>query len=248
MELTDAFRGDARSLACGPDRCGAMRLLLVEDNIDLARLTGKALVKAGFEIDSTGLAADASQFIASGAYSAIILDLGLPDGSGLALLKSMRARSDATPVIVLTARGTIYDRVLGLQTGADDYLIKPFAMEELVARVRALLRRPTNYLGRLFTAGNVAFDPIGRQLYITGEPQFLSGRELALLEVMMARVGRVVPKPFVEARLFGTSDDVHSNAVEVYVHRLRKQLEELGATVEIHTIRGVGYLLTERKS
>src|SRR5579863_8259453 len=107
MELTDAFRQSARSPACGPDRCGAMRLLLVEDNIDLARLTAKALVKAGFEIDSTDLIADASQFIASGAYSAIDLDLGLPDGSGLALLKSMRARSDATPVIVLTARGTI---------------------------------------------------------------------------------------------------------------------------------------------
>jgi len=225
-----------------------MRLLLVEDNTDLAQLTAKALTKAGFGVDITGLASDASQYISTGAYSAIILDLGLPDGSGLALLKSMRSRSDATPVIVLTARGTVYDRVQGLQTGADDYLIKPFAMDELIARIRALLRRPASYLGRLLTAGNVAFDPIGKQMYIMGEPQFLSARELAMLELLMGRIGRVVPKPFVEARLFGTSEDVHSNAVEVYVHRLRKQLETLGATIEIHTIRGVGYLLAERKS
>lgn len=248
MELTEAFHRRAKPQGPDPHRCGAMRLLLVEDNSELAQLTARALEKAGFRTDITGLAADASQFISTGAYSAIILDLGLPDGSGLALLKAMRARSDATPVIVLTARGTIYDRVQGLQTGADDYLIKPFAMDELVARVRALLRRPPNYLGRLFTAGNVAFDPVGKQMYVKGEPEFLSARELGLLELLMGRIGRVVPKPFVEASLFGTSEDVHSNAVEVYVHRLRKQLEVLGATIEIHTIRGVGYLLAERKS
>ena len=149
MDLTEAFHRSAKPHAYANDRCGAMRLLLVEDNSDLAQLTAKALTKAGFRIDITGLASDASQYISSGAYSAIILDLGLPDGSGLALLKSMRAHSDATPVIVLTARGTIYDRVQGLQSGADDYLIKPFAMDELIARIRALLRRPASYLGAL---------------------------------------------------------------------------------------------------
>jgi DNA-binding response OmpR family regulator len=224
-----------------------MRLLLVEDNLDLAKLTAKALAKADFEVDTTATASDASQLIATGAYSAVILDLGLPDGNGMALLRAMRARSDSTPVIVLTARGTVYDRVLGLQTGADDYLVKPFAAEELIARIHALLRRPNNYLGKLLTVGNVAFDPAGRQLYVTGEPQFLSARELALLELMMGRTGRIVPKALAESRLFGSSDEVHSNAVEVYVHRLRKQLETFGATIEIRTIRGLGYLLSERE-
>jgi DNA-binding response OmpR family regulator len=224
-----------------------MRLLLIEDNLSLAQLTAKGLAAAGFEVDTAGSVADASDFIASAAYTAIILDLGLPDGDGLSVLRAMRARSDPTPVIVLTARGTLHDRVTGLHKGADDYLVKPFAIEELVARVRALLRRPADFVGTLRRAGNVTFDSIGRQAYVNNEPQVLSAREMSLLELLIGRAGRVVPKAFVESHLFGPSDEVRSNAIEVYVHRLRKQLTDLGATVEIRTVRGVGYLLTEIK-
>jgi DNA-binding response OmpR family regulator len=225
----------------------AMRLLLVEDNSSLAQLTAKGLEQAGFEVDTAESVADASECIGVCKYAAIVLDIGLPDGDGLTLLKTMRMHSDHTPVLVLTARGTVQDRVWGLHKGADDYLIKPFAMEELVARIHALLRRPPDFLGRLRRAGNVGFDTVGRQVYVNGEPQFLSAREMGLLELFMARVGRVVPKTFVENQLFGSPEDLRSNAVEVYVHRLRKQLTDLGATVEISTVRGVGYLMLETK-
>ncbi len=222
-----------------------MRLLLVEDNAELARLTARGLSQAGFEADVAASLADASDLLGANAYGAIILDLGLPDGDGLSLLATLRARSDETPVLVLTARGTLQDRVTGLHKGADDYLIKPFALEELVARLHALLRRPPHYLGRSRRAGNIVFDPVGRQLQIDGRPQFLSAREMALLELLIARLGRVVPKDFVEGQLFGTSEDIRSNAIEVYVHRLRRQLADFGATVEIQTVRGVGYLMQE---
>jgi DNA-binding response OmpR family regulator len=225
-----------------------MRLLLVEDNASLARLTAKGLSQAGFEADIAASVADASELMAAGTYGAIIMDLGLPDGDGLSLLSAMRARADSTPVLVLTARGTLHDRVSGLHKGADDYLIKPFAIEELVARLHALLRRPPHYLGRLRRAGNVVFDATGRQLQIDGKPQILSAREMALLELLIGRLGRVVPKDFVESQLFGSSEDLRSNAIEVYVHRLRKQLADLGATVEIQTVRGVGYLMQETRT
>lgn len=225
-----------------------MRLLLVEDNVSLVQLIAKGLASAGFEVDTAASVADALDIVSAGKYAAIILDLGLPDGDGLSVLKAMRVRSNSTPVLVLTARGTLRDRVSGLNDGADDYLVKPFAFEELVARIQALLRRPGDFLGRLRRAGNIAFDTVGRQIYIDDKPQSLSARELALLELLIGRVGRVVPKAFVESHLFGDSDEVRSNAIEVYVHRLRRQLADLGATIEIHTVRGVGYLMTETKS
>lgn len=225
-----------------------MRLLLVEDNPSLVQLVSKGLADAGFEIDSAGSVADAADALASGSYAAIVLDLGLPDGDGVAVLRALRARGDSTPVLVLTARGTLQDRVTGLHDGADDYLVKPFALEELIARIHALLRRPGDFLGKLRRAGNVAFDSVGRQIYVDDKPQFLSAREMALLELLIGRVGRVVTKTYVEENLFGQSDEVRSNAIEVYVHRLRRQLAEFGATVEIHTIRGVGYLLTEARA
>lgn len=224
-----------------------MRLLLIEDNVSLAQLVSEGLGREGFRVDTTGTLAQASEALDAGGFAAVILDLGLPDGDGMVLLRAMRARSDSTPVLVLTARGTLHDRVAGLQEGADDYLIKPFAFDELVARIRALLRRPSDFLGRLRRVGNVAFDTIARQIYVADEPKIVSGRELALLELLLGRAGRVVPKTFVENQLFGHSRELQSNAIEVYVHRLRKQLADFGATIEIHTVRGVGYLLTESK-
>ena len=142
----------------------------------------------------------------------------------------------------------MHDRVTGLRSGADDYLVKPFALEELVARLEALLRRPGQLLGRSLQVANLAFDTESRQAFIDDKPQVLSARETAVLELLMRRKDRVVSKKLVEDHIFGLSGEVASNAVEVYVHRLRKQLSERGAKVQIHTIRGVGYLISEEKA
>jgi two-component system response regulator TctD len=181
-------------------------------------------------------------------YAAIVLDLGLPDEDGLSLLRSIRGRGDSTPVLVLTARDGVSDRVNGLRAGADDYLVKPFAMEELVARLQALLRRPGNLLGRQLSFGNVSLETEGRQVFVDGTLRVFAARETAILEILLRRGGNVVPKRLFEDQLFGLSGDVGSNAVEVYVHRLRKMLSDCGATVKIHTVRGVGYLLSEEKA
>jgi DNA-binding response OmpR family regulator len=220
-----------------------MRLLLVEDNEELSKLLVTNLVSAGFEVDAVTAAADAILVLGTVLYSAVILDLGLPDEDGLSVLRGLRLRKNAVPVLILTARDGVNDRVGGLRAGADDYLVKPFAIEELVARLEALMRRPGEFLGRPLELGNLVFDTTGRQVFIDGEPRMLSARELAVLEILMRRRGRVVSKRLVEDQIFGISTDVGSNAVEVYMHRLRKSLQDLGATVEIHTIRGVGYLL-----
>lgn len=225
-----------------------MRVLLVEDNAELVALLVKGLARSGFAADSVGNAADAAYSLAAMRYSAIVLDLGLPDQDGLSLLRSIRGRGDSTPVLVLTARDGVSDRVNGLHAGADDYLVKPFAMEELVARLQALLRRPGNLLGRELTFGNVSLETVGRRVFVDGAVRVFPARETAILEILLRRGGNVVPKRLFEDQLFGLSGDVGSNAVEVYVHRLRKMLQDCGATVKIHTVRGVGYLLAEEKA
>jgi DNA-binding response OmpR family regulator len=220
-----------------------MRLLLVEDNEELSGLLVKSLAAAGFGADTVTTAADALSVLGSTHYAAAILDLGLPDEDGLTVLRALRTRQNALPVLILTARDGVNDRVTGLRAGADDYLVKPFAVEELVARLEALLRRPGQLLGRSLKLGNLVFDTAARQLFIAGEPQILSARELALLEILMRRSGRVVSKRAVEDQIFGLANDVGSNAIEVYIHRLRKTLQDYGASAAIHTIRGVGYLI-----
>ena len=224
-----------------------MRLLLVEDNEELAQLLSQRVQAAGYEADLLATAADALAAVMTTRYAAMILDLGLPDGDGLAILRAMRQREDPLPVLVLTARGGLQDRVSGLRSGADDYLVKPFAFEELIARLEALLRRPGQLLGRLLQIANLAFDTEGRQAFIDDKPQVLSASEMTLLELLMRRKDRVVAKRLVEDHISGPSRDVASNAVEVSIHRLRKQLSERGAKVQIHTIRGVGYLMSEVK-
>ncbi len=224
-----------------------MRLLVVEDNSELSKLLGKGLDSAGLPADNVATAEGARQALAQMRYSAVVLDLGLPDEDGLTLLREIRGRRDTTPVLVLTARGSVPDRVTGLRSGADDYLVKPFAFEELIARLQALMRRPGEIAEEIMTIANLAYYPESRSIRVDGVPRGFPAREVAILEILLRRRGHVVPKNVVEDQLFGAARDATSNAVEVYVHRLRKELADIDAKVRIHTIRGVGYMITERK-
>jgi DNA-binding response OmpR family regulator len=224
-----------------------MRLLVVEDNEELAGLLVRGLQSAGYEADVLARVDDAAAVLQTTHYAAVILDLGLPDGDGLTLLRELRHRKNPIPVLVLTARGGLNDRVQGLRSGADDYMVKPFALEELIARIEAQLRRPGNLLGSSLRIANLEFDTRNRQASIDDAPQVLSARETEVLELLMRSKGRVVSKKQVEDHIFGHTGEVASNAVEVYVHRLRKQLADKGARVAVHTIRGVGYLIAEDK-
>ena len=224
-----------------------MRLLVVEDNEELAGLLAKGLRSSGYDVDLLSTLADAQAALLTTRYVALILDLGLPDGDGLSALRELRRRKDPLPVLILTARSGVADRIGGLRGGADDYLVKPFAFDELLARLEALLRRPGQLLGSSLRLANVAFDTETRQAFVDEVPQVLSARETTVLELLMRRKGSVVPKKLVEDQIFGLGGNVGSNAVEVYVHRLRKQLADAGARVKVHTVRGVGYVLAEDK-
>jgi len=225
-----------------------MRLLVVEDNTELRRLLTQGLRAESFDVDFAATAGEALEALTTTHYAAVVLDLGLPDRDGGAVLRDMRARRDSTPVLVLTARSGVEDRVAGLQIGADDYLVKPFDFGELVARLRSLLRRPGDMLGKVLQVANLALDTEGRQVFVDGAAQLVSGQETTLLEVLMRRAGKVVPKKYLEDQLFGMTPEVGANAVEVSVHRLRRRLETICALVEIHTVRGVGYLLADKTS
>ena len=224
-----------------------MRLLLIEDNEELASLLIKGLKTADFSVDHMANATDARAALKAIRYAALILDLGLPDEDGLAVLNALREKGDPLPVLILTARNSVTDRVTGLRVGADDYLAKPFALEELIARLKALLRRPGELLGRSMRLGNLAFDAEARQAFINGEPHNFQARDLELLELLLRRSGRVVPKKLVEDQIFGLSNEIGSNALEVSIHRLRKTLADARADVAIHTIRGVGYIIAQEQ-
>lgn len=220
-----------------------MRLLLIEDNDDLSALIGSQLEGGGYAVDRVDCVEDAIAVLDSRSYAAMILDLGLPDGDGLKVLRHVRSRQHPVPVLILSARGAMEERVKGLEQGADDYLVKPFAFEELKARLAALLRRPGALLGSQLTLGNLVYDPQARQASVAERTLPLSAREAQLLELLMRRADKVVQKGTVEDQLFGLDDDFGSNAVEVYIHRLRKRLQDGKAAVTIHTVRGVGYML-----
>src|SRR5262249_19952587 len=226
-------------------RKNTVRLLVIEDEPRIAEILKNGLTRAGFVVDVVGLRADAREALALTAYDAAILDLGLPDGDGLKLLAELRPVPNRIPILVLTARDAVEDRVRGLDAGADDYVTKPFAMVELVARTKALLRRPGGALGVTLRAGNVVLDTVGRDVRVDGVPLQLPRRECALLEHLLRRQGRVVPKSVLEEELYGIDDEPESTAVPVHVHHLRRRLQEASATAEIHTVRGVGYLLTD---
>lgn len=225
-----------------------MRLLIVEDELRLVQELSAALQKAGFAVDSAGCASEAQPMLCSTQYDAVILDRGLPDGDGINLLRSLRQAENHIPVLILTAKDGVADRVLGLDQGADDYLVKPFANSELIARIKALLRRPGGALGTVLRAGNLALDTNARELSIDSNLVRLPRRELALLEHLLRRLGHVVPRQLLEDSLYGLSEEIESNTIPVHIHHLRRKLSQHSSSTVIHTVRGVGYLLTEVES
>jgi DNA-binding response OmpR family regulator len=214
-----------------------MRLLLVEDDRMIGDSLRNALRQAGFAVDLVrdGKAADST--LGSERFDLVLLDLGLPQRDGMQVLQAMRARGDRTPVIVLTARDTLVSRVGGLDAGADDYIVKPFELDELLARIRAVVRRQSGRAETALTVGDVTLDTATRQVTQAGRPVVLSAREYALLEALMLRPGAILSRAQLEDRLYGWGEELESNAISVYVHQLRRKLGE-GV---IHTVRGVGY-------
>ena len=220
-----------------------MRLLIIEDETDLAGLIRVALIKAGFVADLAPGLAGAEDHLAVAPYDAVVLDLSLIDGDGLTLLRQLRRAGNNVPVLILTARDAPQERVTGLDEGADDYLVKPFHMAELISRIRALLRRPNAALGLQLEMGNIALDTIARQSRVNGRRVLLSPREIALLEFVLRRQGNVVTREMLEQNLYDFGTTLGSNALEVLVHRLRRKLADAQANVTLHTVRGIGYLL-----
>ncbi|TPI48894.1 response regulator transcription factor [Mesorhizobium sp. B2-9-1] len=222
-----------------------MRILLVEDEPEMVSALRAALRRHDMVVDHAGSLLEAEGFVAVDGYDAILLDRQLPDGDGLTLVPKLRAARNTTPVLMLTARGDTADKVDGLDMGADDYLAKPFAFEELLARLRALLRRPAAIEAQTIRAGHVSLDVGHREASIRGEPLALPRRELLVLEALMRRTGRMVQREALMEAVFGLDDEIQSNALDTHVSRLRRKLSEADGGVVINGIRGVGYLLRE---
>jgi two-component system OmpR family response regulator len=218
-----------------------MRVLLAEDDSVLADGLCRSLRKAGYAIDWVGSGSEADAALTAQPYDLVILDLGLPKLGGMEVLKRLRAREASVPVLILTAADSVEQRVHGLDLGADDFMAKPFALSELEARVRALVRRANGAGSNLVRLGDLSFDQSGRTATQHGTALELSARETGLLEVLLSRVGRLVSKEQIVDHLCEWGDEVSHNAIEVYMHRLRKKLE--GAGLRIATVRGLGYCL-----
>jgi DNA-binding response OmpR family regulator len=221
-----------------------MKVLLLEDHPALLELISDHLEQCGFLVDAVGSGQEALALVSNAPYDALILDLGLPDIDGMAVLTAVRARTKGhLPALIITARDALDDRVTGLNAGADDYLVKPFALVELEARLRAVLRRPGVRESTTHACGRLRFNSVTRQVMVADSPLALSRREAALLEELLRAAGRVVIKDVLEEYLYGLDEAVTSNALEATVSRLRRKLEAASAGVIIDTKRGIGYRL-----
>lgn len=219
-----------------------MRLLLVEDTLDVAEAIATVFARRGDAVDHARTFDEAEGLVAVQDYDVAILDIGLPDGLGTDVLRALRAARKPTPVLMLTARGEVADRVAALDGGADDYMVKPFDLRELQARVRALVRRSQPDRSGVVEFGDVLFDPAGQIVTVAGQPVSLTRRELSLFETLIANRGRVVPKERIFEKMFAfNEEEVGLNSVETYVARLRRKLE--GSQVAVRTLRGLGYQL-----
>ncbi len=221
-----------------------MRILLVEDDELLGEGTRKGLIQDGYTVDwvRDGLLAD--QALKNEKFDLVVLDLGLPKMPGIAVLEGLRERGNTTPVLILTARESIEDRVKGLDTGADDYLTKPFNLDELLARLRSLQRRFASRAAPLLSYGTISLDPASHTVTFNDEPVNLSRREFALLHVLLENAGRVLSREHLTQSLYGWGEEVDSNALEVHVHNLRKRFGQ----EFIRTVRGIGYTIEKEKN
>ena len=216
-----------------------MRLLLVEDDSMIGEAVLDALRAEHYAVDWVRDGASADTAVRTQAYDCVLLDLGLPKRDGIEVLRELRTRKDRTPVLIVTARDAVEQRVAGLDAGADDYLLKPYDLDELLARVRALLRRSAGRAEPVYEHQGVCIAPATREVTVDGEPVVLSAREWAVLEPLIARPGMVLSRAQLEEKLYGWKDEVSSNAVEVYIHGLRRKL----GTDLIRNVRGVGYMV-----
>lgn len=224
-----------------------MRLLLVEDEIEMAHALRAALSRYDFVLDHVATLQSARSAADEKIHDAVLLDRQLPDGDGIALLAYLRSIDSNVPVIVLTAQSTLSDRVAGLDLGADDYLVKPFAVEELVARVRALLRRPAAFAPLVARIGRLEFFLEDMVVRVDGKFLDLPRRELLALKALVRRQGRTVLRRALCDAVYSFDDEIQSNALDSHISRLRKKLSDATAGVEIHGVRGVGYLLREAR-
>jgi DNA-binding response OmpR family regulator len=216
-----------------------MKILLVEDDRLLGDGISAGLTQTGFAVDWVSDGREAELALATAAYDAVVLDLGLPRLSGMDVLKRARSSGKTLPILILTARDAVADRVAGLDAGADDYLVKPFDLAELQARLRALLRRAKGHAEPVIVHGELQLDPAGHAVRFAGRPVELTAREFAILHALLLNAGRVLSKAQIEEQLYGWGEEIESNAIEVFVHHLRRKLDP-GL---IRTVRGVGYMI-----
>jgi len=224
----------------------SVRILVVEDDVDISNIVYRDLRAAGYTIDAVGLAESGLHAAMDVEYSAIVVDLRLPDRDGLQLVRDLRDRGVVAPILILTGRRKVADRVAGLDAGADDYLVKPFALAELRARLSALLRRPGKLQSGIPAFGDVSFDRERVEASVAGRPLHLSRQELRVLRLLVERGGHVISKRFIEETLYGFGEEVASNSVEVHIHKLRQALRQANSATMIETQRGVGYRLEKR--
>lgn len=218
-----------------------MRILLIEDNNDFAALLVEGLTRRAISAERASDLSTAALHMAGATYDAIILDLGLPDGDGIDLLNGLS--EDRPPVLILSARGALDERVLGLDSGADDYLVKPAEVDEIAARLRALLRRPGSRDPVVLRVGDLAFDTSSREISFNEKPLNFGRKETEFLEILMRRAGKVAPREVIESTLYGLDEPVTPNALEALASRIRRRLADAGATEILHTVRGVGYFI-----